>query len=159
MMASTHVAFGVALWTGYSRAIGAPFEPESLMLVGLASLLPDIDHPSSSFGRVVPFISYPFSAIFGHRGITHSILAIVGGIIALWFYGYKLWFVAPLVVGYMSHLIGDMFTNSGVLLFWPAKQKICFPLFNTGGITEFFVRLGIVAFVLWLGYGWLVAPK
>lgn len=159
MMASTHVVFGLTCWTGYSRLVGAPFQPETLMLVAIASLLPDIDHPHSAFGRVIPFISYPVSAIFGHRGITHSLLAIAAGMIVLWIYGYKLWFAAPLVVGYLSHLIGDLFTNSGVPLFWPNKEKVSYPLFNTGGVVEFILRVILTALGIWLGIGWLNLPK
>lgn len=36
------------------------------------SLLPDIDHPESTFGKKVPIISNLISATGGHRGITHA---------------------------------------------------------------------------------------
>ncbi|VEB43121.1 Inner membrane protein ydjM [Chromobacterium violaceum] len=50
-----------------------------LLAGGLAgSLLPDIDHPKSWLGRRIPFLSRPISYLFGHRGITHSLLAVVG---------------------------------------------------------------------------------
>lgn len=150
MMASTHVAFGLTCWSAYAQVKGIPFQPESLMIAGVASLLPDLDHPKSAFGRVVPFLSYPISAIFGHRGITHSLFAVVAGIAALLVYGYQLWFIAPLTIGYLSHLAGDLFTNSGVPLFWPKKDKVAFPIFSTGGVTEFFVRIVITIALVWL---------
>lgn len=150
MMASTHITFGLGCWIGYAQLRGIPLQPIPLALVAVGSLLPDIDHPKSAFGRAVPFFSYPISAVFGHRGITHSLLAIVAGSIALWYYDYKVWFVAPLVVGYMSHLAGDLFTNSGVPLFWPNKDKVSYPVFNTGTIFESIFRLFLVCFVLWM---------
>ena len=36
------------------------------------SLLPDIDHPESTFGKKVPVISKLISATGGHRGVTHA---------------------------------------------------------------------------------------
>lgn len=151
-MASTHITFGLGCWVGYAQMRGIPLQPIPLGLVALGSLLPDIDHPKSAFGRVVPFLSYPISAIFGHRGITHSFLAIAAVSATLWHYDYKLWFVAPLAVGYLSHLIGDVFTNSGAPLLWPNKDKVSFPLFNTGTWFEAIFRLllgGVILWVLW----------
>ena len=39
-------------------------------------LSPDIDHPKSWVGRRMKLISIPISKLFGHRGITHSIVAV-----------------------------------------------------------------------------------
>lgn len=150
MMASTHITFGMSCWIAYAQLRGIPLQPLPLALVGIGALLPDIDHPKSSFGRVVPFLSYPISAIFGHRGITHSFLAIAAVSIGLWQYGYQTWFVAPLAAGYLSHLFGDVFTNSGAPLFWPNKSKVSFPLFNTGTWFESIFRLALVIFTLWM---------
>lgn len=36
------------------------------------SLLPDVDHPESTFGKKIPAISEFISATGGHRGITHA---------------------------------------------------------------------------------------
>lgn len=150
MMASTHVVFGMACWGAFERVHGVSIlsAPEGMLIAGAASLLPDIDHPSSRFGRMVPFISYPISAIFGHRGITHSLLMVVVLLAALVIAGHAGWFVAPLVIGYLSHLIGDMLTNSGVPLLWPQRGKVSIPVFNTGGLLEPLVRLALVVGLL-----------
>lgn len=148
MMASTHIALGMGCWMGYARMKGLPIEPIPIAIAAIGSLLPDMDHPQSAFGRVVPFISIPISLIFGHRGITHSLIAVVALSIALWHYN-QAWFVAPAVVGYLSHLAGDMLTNSGVPLFWPKKAKVSLPLFNTGGLLEGLFRYAIGAFIGW----------
>lgn len=149
-MASTHVTFGLGCWIGYAQMRGIPLQPIPMALVSIGSLLPDIDHPKSKFGSAVPFISYPFSAIFGHRGITHSLLAVVGIAVALLVYGFNLWFVAPLAVGYLSHLVGDVFTNSGAPLLWPKKDKISIPVFNTGTWAESMFRFALALLVLWM---------
>jgi inner membrane protein len=150
MMATTHITFGFGCWIGYAQMRGLPLQPFPMVLVGLGSLLPDIDSPKSTFGRAVPFFSYPISAVFGHRGITHSFLAIAAVSVGLWQYGYQTWFVAPLAVGYLSHLAGDVCTNSGAPLFWPNKNKVSFPLFNTGTWVESVFRLALLLFTLWM---------
>lgn len=148
-MASTHVTLGLSCWIGYAQVKGIPVEPIPLILVSFGALLPDIDHPKSKFGRAVPFISYPISAVLGHRGITHSFFAIGTAAAFLWLYDYQFWFVAPLVVGYISHLLGDVFTNSGAPLFWPNKNKVSIPLFNTGTWAESIFRLILVGLLFW----------
>ena len=39
-------------------------------------LLPDIDHPKSFLGQRLKWISKPIARAFGHRGFTHSLLAV-----------------------------------------------------------------------------------
>jgi inner membrane protein len=150
MMASTHVLFGLNCWLGYAQLRGLPLHPEAILIAGAASLLPDIDHPKSTFGSMVPFLSRPISAIFGHRGITHSLFAILAGIFIMHRYGYQTEYVAAIVVGYLSHLAGDMLTNSGVPLLWPVKSKIAIPVFSTGGFVEWLVRIALTALLFWI---------
>ncbi len=42
----------------------------------LTCLLPDIDHPKSFLGQRLKWISKPVARVFGHRGFTHSLLAV-----------------------------------------------------------------------------------
>ncbi|CDL39947.1 Membrane-bound metal-dependent hydrolase YdjM, induced during SOS response [Citrobacter freundii] len=42
----------------------------------LTCLLPDIDHPKSLLGQRLKWISKPIARAFGHRGFTHSLLAV-----------------------------------------------------------------------------------
>lgn len=138
---------------------GLPLHPEALMLAGASSLLPDIDHPKSTFGRLVPFLSRPISAVFGHRGITHSFFAILAGIMLLSKYGYQAVYVAPIVIGYLSHLVGDMLNKSGVPLFWPAKNRFAIPVFKTGGLIESIVRLALIGALFWMvAVPWMPLP-
>jgi membrane-bound metal-dependent hydrolase YbcI (DUF457 family) len=63
----------------------ASLDPLPLALVGIGSLIPDIDHPQSWVGLRLPVISRPLVAMAGHRGITHSLLAvIVCGLLLRW---------------------------------------------------------------------------
>jgi len=44
----------------------------------IGSLLPDVDHPQSWVGRRTRPISTALAATLGHRGVTHSALALIG---------------------------------------------------------------------------------
>ena len=156
MMAGSHVVMAITGWTLVSRYSGLPLlEPLALGMAVLGGLLPDLDHPRSWVGRRLALISWPLARLFGHRGITHSLLAVFG-VSALW------WWLAnptapqlatvplvePLLVGYLSHLIADGLTPAGVPLLWPNRRRFTVPLVATGGMVEWLA--GMVA-VLWLG--------
>jgi len=164
MMAFTHIAAGSAAallaadWLGASR-------PQTILLLAggiLGNLLPDIDHPTSSFGRRVLPISLPLSLIFGHRGITHSLIAVAGMSWLAWYAvsqlawnpGYSVPFVAGLATGYLSHLAGDWMTNSGVPLLWPSRRRFVAPIrLFTGDVLECLLAFGMYGWVMVRGMG------
>lgn len=118
----------------------------------IGTLLPDIDHPKSWVGKRVKVLSYPIIIIFGHRGITHSLLMVS----ALVFAAYSLdnWILYWVTIGYAGHLLGDYLTDSGIPLLYPLKRNYRFVLTgSTGGISEhfmvFLVVIGTVWLVLW----------
>ena len=121
-----------------------------------SALLPDLDHPRSLLGRQLPWISGPLSRLFGHRGFTHSLLAV----------GLGIWGLAQfqvsgplsgvmkdaLIVGYLSHLLGDWLTPAGIPLFWPLKQRYRlpgWPLKSGGAIETGFCTLTLLAAGYW----------
>lgn len=132
-----------------------------LVPVALASaLLPDLDHPNSLLGRRLPWISGPLSRLFGHRGFTHSLLA-VG--IAVWGLGQ---FQAPgtlsavvkdaLIIGYLSHLLGDWLTPAGIPLFWPLRRRYrlsWLPLKSGSGYETAFCLLTLALAGYWVHGG------
>lgn len=154
--AFTHMAAGGLFALQAIPFIAASPGKATYLLGGgiIGSLLPDVDHPSSSFGRRVLPVSLLLSATFGHRGITHSLFAVVAITLLVWFGlaktgGYPD-FVNPLAIGlslgYLSHLFADYFTNSGVPLLWPNKRKFAFFVtVKTGSISEYV--LAIVLYV------------
>ena len=162
MMVSTHLMAGLLAGAGAvtwlkPQALGAAWVLGGA-LVG--ALLPDIDHPKSWLGRRIPFISMPIAAVFGHRGITHSLLAVVGLALALR-YGLAQWqlvgtgwalVAVGVAAGYLSHIAGDFVTHGGVPLLWPVKRRFSSPLtFLTGGAFE-----RLLGFALALGAGWVL---
>ena len=150
MMAGSHVVAGAALWAVTAKlAGGPPADPQALALAALGALLPDIDHPQSWAGRKLKPISVPLAFMVGHRGVTHSLLAVLGGIAALVMLGFDGW-AAPLVIGYLSHLAADALTPSGVPLLWPWKQRFGIGLCPTGGLMEWLVVAAFAAATAWL---------
>jgi inner membrane protein len=149
MMAGSHIVAGAALWAVTVKlGGGAPAEPAALAAAALGALLPDIDHPQSWAGRKFRMISVPLSLMVGHRGVTHSLLAVVGCIVALAMLGTGS-LLAPVAVGYLSHLAADGLTPSGVPLLWPHRRRFTLNLCHTGSLME----IGLMAVVAVLG-GW-----
>jgi membrane-bound metal-dependent hydrolase YbcI (DUF457 family) len=130
--------------------------PVALAVVAFGSLLPDIDHPDSSLAneKVIGIpIFLPFAwiigKIFGHRGVTHSLLA-VAALIALGNLSLVPWTVFDIEVlriagellglvwtdlnlgwlivwGYVAHLASDALTRAGIPLFWPLDSRFGLP--------------------------------
>jgi inner membrane protein len=129
-------AFSVYVAYTERELVSAPFSlflAYAMVLIGCC--LPDIDHPGSTIGRRCQILSYPIRIVFGHRGITHSLLAVVG----LWFISYHFNnpFLFWLAFGYAMHLLGDYLTDAGIPALYPSKKRYRFLLVgSTGGISE-----------------------
>ena len=147
MMAGSHVALGAAAWVAVAPHLGLPaVAPLPLGLAVAGSLLPDIDHPQSWVGRHVRPVSSVVAALLGHRGATHSLLAVAACGWFLFHDGASLGFAAPLLVGYLSHLAGDLLTPRGLRLAWPLKGTWALPLCRSGSPVE---PLVVGALLLW----------
>jgi inner membrane protein len=137
MMAGSHVALGAAAWFALAPSLGLPaMDPAALGLAVAGSLLPDIYHPKSWVGKRLRPLSSLIAAIFGHRGATHSLLAVAGCGWLLLNDGYSRAIVVPVLVGYLSHLAGDLLTPRGLRLTWPFKGSWALPLCRSGSFLE-----------------------
>lgn len=142
MMASSHLAIGAAAWATLAPPVNMSTWCAGLGVCLAGSLLPDIDHPRSMLGSKLWFISGPICALFGHRSITHSLLAVmVAALLALVLTGQQGAIPAlgfAFALGYASHVLADSFTQPGVPLLWPMKTRYCVPLmsFKTGDVLE-----------------------
>ena len=74
------------------------------ILLSVGSLLPDIDHKNSLFGKALPFIP----KMIKHRTWTHSLFVY-------------------LCIGCCVHLFLDMITKQGCPLFYPIGLKVKLP--------------------------------
>lgn len=142
MLATTHVLVGSLSAVGMAAAGHLEMSAVNIAAAALGSLLPDIDHTKSAVGRRLLPLSMLVSSIFGHRGITHSLLAVIGLGFALAFYAPSMpeWAVA-IIIGYLSHLAADWLTPYGVPLLWPkrktfsARESLGFSI-QTGSVGE-----------------------
>lgn len=161
MRVATHLAAGAFCGVAQAMYFKAPLWSALLMMVGgmLGALLPDIDHPHSWLGRRILLVSRPIALVFGHRGITHSLLALLGvcyaalNCLTLTELGPALPLVLGVCAGYASHLAGDWLTPKGVPLLWPWRRRFAAPLqLLRGQWAESLVMTG-----LWFGAGYLMA--
>lgn len=153
MIAATHIIFGAGCSVVFADIIGLDtFQATLVVAAGMmGSLLPDIDHPGSTFGRSIRPLSDIISFVFGHRGITHSLFMIASLIALLTHYNNAPIWSYGMVIGYFSHLLGDWLTPSGIPLLWPVKRKFRAPItVRTGGIFEMMIG----ASVLGIGFAW-----
>lgn len=139
MLYKTHIAGGLAL--GYILFSKVPMlnvditESKTLIIITsglvLGSLFPDIDHRNSYLSRKIKPISSITSKIFKHREFTHSI---VGTLLFYYLLSsilgktnieamYSTMFIEAFIIGVISHIVLDMLTVSGVVLFYPMYKK------------------------------------
>jgi inner membrane protein len=155
-MAGSHVVVGLAAWTLAAPHLGLPIlDPLALGLTTIGALLPDIDHPSSWVGRRVWVVSRPLAAMIGHRGVTHSLVAVFACLAFLRWQGVSRAVVDPLVVGYLSHLGADLMTTSGLRLAWPLRQRQAIGLCRTGSLGESAI---VACLAIWAGVSILHLP-
>jgi len=131
---STHVMAGIcSLWI---FELFPASQPEHIAIyagaAALGALLPDLDAPRSeigqwSIGGIKPFF-LPSQAIYrsvGHRSLLHSLLALVfvaiAGAILSPFLGWQV--SLALWLGYVSHLLTDASTRSGIPLLYPRPKR------------------------------------
>ena len=149
-MVKSHVVVGLAAWIAAAPLLHlSPVDPAYLALAVAGSLLPDVDHPNSWIGRRSRPVSTAIAAALGHRGLTHSAVAVVGLVALLLHAGYRQAEVSALAVGYLSHLAADMLTPQGLRLAWPLRKTWGLPLCRTGSPME-----GIIVALLVCGVAW-----
>jgi inner membrane protein len=157
MTGITHIALG--LTTLYALRV-AP-TPQENIIVGavcvLGSLAPDLDHPNAMLTRKLGCVGWLISGVLRffsqHRGITHSVWFAVAVSLAAWqLQSMVMWSFA---VGYIVHIIGDMFTHDGVLYLLPLRVVVRSPLhILTGSIAEKLLLAVLVLAALWRTWLW-----
>lgn len=123
MMGKTHVVGGAMAFVVVAPLFDVPWYGivAGLPLAMSAALGPDIDHPNSAIGRVVPWAAWAVSRVTTHRVQTHSLVSIAMIIFAMRPLG-----VVPVVAtatGWASHILLDGVTKQGVAWFWPLSRE------------------------------------
>ena len=162
--------FGVAALAGAALLTGTEPPAYAYPLAVAAAWLPDVDNPRSTLGNGLSRLNSPalnavtrplswalrttsFTLVrtVGHRTLTHSLLgvALFTLLARLLVGGYPGLFLA-LVAGYTSHVLADALNTRGVLLLWPVGRpfRLLPGGIRSGGVVEFGVALGVLAFAL-----------
>jgi inner membrane protein len=160
MMKRSHALIGAAAGVAAAKAMGDSMVAGGVVAC-MAAVLPDLDHPSSAVGRLLPRWWHRLTP--GHRGPTHSLAWCV--VLALVVYAVQHFTVGgdtgPLLAlavlaGALSHVVADGLTVAGVPLWWPWRRRRVVFLgvlaFPTRSWREHVVVLGVLA-----GVGYWVA--
>lgn len=153
MMGKTHMIIGVtaAVMVAPTLELDIPTSLLCIVAAGVGSLFPDIDHPNSKIRQYIP-VFLPLK----HRGLTHSLLGLLGVMFLVSI------LITPLppaaitpaaffIIGWLFHILADMVTNSGVMLFYPSNRNIrLLPkaiAIRTGSSTEYIIAalVGLLA--------------
>lgn len=127
-LAVTHVLVSiipVSLWRDYVTKHKKYFPLLTVLVAGIAGLLPDIDVPISWLLGKLGLVT----GLLAHRGITHTplfgLIFLIPGLI-LWYNKKHKWAVLCFVItfGILLHIALDVLVSSeiGSMLFWPLSN-------------------------------------
>lgn len=133
----------------------------ALFILVLGALLPDLDNQASLLGRALPFLSRPLQDALGTRQAWHTPAVAAGlavlGLPLLAVGGWQAWIALPL--GFLAHLLVDLFSPRGIMLLWPLSRVrhtlLGGPLAEPGGRVERWLAaaLGLAGLLLALVVG------
>ncbi len=142
-MFKTHIAMGFLV-----GLLTLPYLPVQnkflfLILVAVCASLPDIDHARSKINNQFQLFKI-VSFLFRHRGIMHSLLAVlILGVLAYRYLGHDIAYA--FFIGFTAHILGDALTKNGVELFYPLTRWKIRGFIITG---SFFEKLFFAAMLL-----------
>lgn len=106
--------------------------PATVVLAMLLALAPDLDTPKSLLGSLLRLLSVPLERRFGHRTITHSLLALLCVAGVAYALAPRTWLA--LTAAYGSHLLLDLLIGvQGVMLFWPGGEFLTLTAWRDDG--------------------------
>jgi len=142
----THLAFSFLISILIINSFNIQNKIIFIIIMLIASALPDIDSYKSKLGKKIKPISFLINLFFRHRGVFHSpfLLILTSMLIAI----INLEIAAAFFIGYLSHLVLDSLTPKGIMLFYPFSKRRTKGLIRTGSLWEniFFFILIILCF-------------
>jgi len=142
MLFRTHFAFSFLIGLLFINILNPANQILFIILVLFGSAFPDIDQPNSKIGRKIKIIGW----FFRHRGIFHSIfMALIISYTIYFFTGY----FSAFLIGYLSHLVIDAMTISGIAFLYPFSKKRVRGFIKTGAISENLMFLGFLAGIIY----------
>jgi len=151
MLLRTHILFAIVV--GIILTLTLNFSPLNklifLAILIISAWLPDIDETRSKTGRKTRPVSDVVHLLFDHRGLFHSLTIIILIALGLLIFKTPGFIVLAFSIGYFSHIFLDMFTRSGIPIFWPLNLR---PkgFVTTGGVKEFFFFIILLVLFVFL---------
>ncbi|MBU1204684.1 MAG: metal-dependent hydrolase [Nanoarchaeota archaeon] len=149
-MFRTHLIFSFFICLLIINSFNIQNKTIFVIIMLIASSLPDIDSYKSKVGRKIKPISFLINLFFRHRGIFHSpfLLILISMVIII----IKIEIAAAFFIGYLSHLVLDSLTPEGVMFFYPFSKKRTKGFIRTGSLWEniFFFILIILCYIQFL---------
>ncbi|MDC3253940.1 metal-dependent hydrolase, partial [bacterium] len=131
MTAPNHIIGGIVITGLFGSFLNLNILASPVFIAStiFGSLIPDIDYTKSMIGKIFRPVSKYLNRRYGHRTITHSLLAMFGSfllfaIIESTFFE-RTTTSKIYLLGFFSHLILDMMTVQGVPLFYPFLRNPC----------------------------------
>lgn len=148
MSGGAHKLMGVVLG-GMIISVVEPTLPVAGLILGmsvLGELAPDIDTVNSTISLRTPIIPKLINRKFGHRGLLHSPIFLVG----LWLVvGGRNFWGNVFCIGYLGHLVQDLFTRAGLPLLFPFdKRKISLFSYHSGERMDYVITLVLIILLL-----------
>lgn len=121
----TYMLFAMVFYLALSWLLGCSVELILLVPLWFGALLPDLDKADSVLGRLLPFVSRRLEARFGHQEEWHTaaaaaFVALISAVL-IPIIGLQAWYLIAL--GFTSHLVLDLLTPKGLMLFWPVTRS------------------------------------
>ena len=132
----THLAFSFLVGIFLIKYLSIYNQILFIVLFMGFSLLPDIDKVQSKVSSKIKVVSFIVRFFLGHRGLMHSIWIPILLYLLVFMFSFEI--AIAISFGYLSHLILDGLTPSGVKLLWPLKKKLK-GFIRTGSLTEYLV--------------------
>ena len=146
MLWYTHLAFGFLAGLASLKFVNSGNIYIFFACVLLGALLPDIDTPRSKVGSNFGIISKLIKAVFGHRGVVHTIWGMIVICGLFWLFISRNYGIA-LTIGFFSHLLIDSMTKKGINFLHPFSKAKISGFIETGTAAELALLIVIVVFI------------
>lgn len=155
MRSNTHILLGIlagSVYFHYYPAKGLILQILFSLALIFGVLLPDIDEAHSTIGQRAGWLSKFIQSVFKHRGLFHSVWAILilyllFAVVLKKYFALNPFILMGFLVGYAAHLLGDAITVNGIKPFYPFGLTIRGPV-RTGKFSEVLVSLLIITWMV-----------
>ena len=147
MLFHTHLMIGLVFFLLLKDYFTGGNEILFFALVLLGSIFPDIDDGRSKMKQASGIIGSIISYLFKHRGIFHSVIFALG-IFFLMAIFWNSYYAFAGLIGYCSHLFGDLITPMGIRIFYPLSDFKIKGWIKVGGIGEWVILFGMIVLIV-----------